>query len=128
MPGQCKTQGLGWGGTAAGACVKGTAAESGREPAGVAAAARGQRVGAELLHVVFAWADAERCEVYLECGDDPLPFYQKLGFRIVWRHEIRADAVGADAVSAGGRAGRAGSTAQAGREILLENLALQITY
>eukprot|EP00561_Arcocellulus_cornucervis_P010604 CAMPEP_0185815406 /NCGR_PEP_ID=MMETSP1322-20130828/15724_1 /TAXON_ID=265543 /ORGANISM="Minutocellus polymorphus, Strain RCC2270" /LENGTH=135 /DNA_ID=CAMNT_0028512275 /DNA_START=46 /DNA_END=450 /DNA_ORIENTATION=- len=49
---------------------------------------QGKGYARRLLDVVANWAARDGVECYLECSVDNVPFYEKCGYRIIWRTDI----------------------------------------
>jgi len=49
---------------------------------------QGKGYARRLLNIIAIWAERDGVECYLECSAENVPFYEKCGYRVVWKMDI----------------------------------------
>ena len=52
---------------------------------------QGRGYGKKLLNVIFSWADIDKKDVYLECSEENVRYYEKCGFMNTSKGEVLVD-------------------------------------
>ena len=55
---------------------------------------QGKGAARRLLDIVAEWASRDNADCYLECSQVNVPFYEKCGYKTIWRSDIVVDGTG----------------------------------